>query len=52
MKRFVEVGKRAFELKILQRDPPLQQRTGLKIADKVNSATWDFDPKTVKITAK
>jgi sulfonate transport system substrate-binding protein len=52
MKRFVEVGKRAFELKILQRDPPLQQRTDLKIAEKVDAATWDFDPKTVKITAK
>ena len=52
MKRFEEVGKRAFELKILQKDPPIQARTDLKIADKVDAATWDFDPKTVKIIAK
>lgn len=52
MDRFLEVAKRAFELKILQRDPPLRQRTDTKIAEKVDAATWDFDPKTVKITAK
>jgi sulfonate transport system substrate-binding protein len=52
MKRYVEVGKRAYELKILQRDPPLQEKTDTKIAEKVDAATWDFDPKTVKIIAK
>jgi sulfonate transport system substrate-binding protein len=52
MKRFVEVGKRAYELKILQRDPQVQQHTDTKIAEKVDAATWDFDPKTVKIIAK
>jgi sulfonate transport system substrate-binding protein len=52
MKRFEEVGKRAFELKILQRDPPIQAKTDQKIAQKVDAETWNFDPKTVKIIAK
>lgn len=52
MSRFLDVAKRAFDLKILQREAPLRQRTDTTIAEKVDAETWDFDPKTVKILAK
>jgi sulfonate transport system substrate-binding protein len=51
-KTFFATGRQAFELKILQKDPPMQDNTDTTIADKVDAMTWEFNPKTVKILVK
>jgi ABC-type nitrate/sulfonate/bicarbonate transport system substrate-binding protein len=49
LQRYLGLGKRAFELKIFPKDPPLSQKTDLTVAKELDATPWDFDPAKVKI---
>jgi ABC-type nitrate/sulfonate/bicarbonate transport system substrate-binding protein len=49
LERYLELGKRAGELKIYPQPPPVQQKLDLSAAKKVDAETWQFDPASVKI---
>jgi len=48
--RYFGLGKQAYDLKIFAAAPPLQQKTDLSIAKKVDASAWSFEPATVKMT--
>ena len=49
LERYLELGRRAGELKIYPVAPPVQQRLDLSAAKKVDGETWDFDPEAVRL---
>lgn len=49
LERYLELGRRAGELKIYPVAPPVQQKLDLAAAKKVDGETWNFDPATVKL---
>ena len=48
LERYLELGRRAGELKIYPVPPPVQQKLDLSAAKKVDGETWSFDPEAVK----
>ena len=49
LERYLELGRRAGELKIYPAPPPVQQKLDLSAAKKVDSEAWDFDPEAIKL---
>src|SRR5215471_10909904 len=49
LERYLELGRRAGELKIYPVPPPVQQKLDLSAAKKVDGETWNFDPEAVKL---
>jgi ABC-type nitrate/sulfonate/bicarbonate transport system substrate-binding protein len=49
LERYLELGRRAGELKIYPVPPPVQQKLDLSAARKVDGETWSFDPEAVKL---
>lgn len=49
MERYLRVAEEAYKLKIFPKPADLKKFIDDSIARKVDSATWDFDPSTVKI---
>ena len=49
LERYLELGRRAGELKIYPVPPPVQQKLDLLAAKKVDGETWNFDPEAVKL---
>jgi sulfonate transport system substrate-binding protein len=48
LERYLELGRRAGELKIYPVPPPVRQKLDLSAAKKVDGETWSFDPEAVK----
>jgi sulfonate transport system substrate-binding protein len=48
LERYLELGRRAGELKIYPVPPPVQLKLDLSAAKKVDGETWSFDPEAVK----
>jgi ABC-type nitrate/sulfonate/bicarbonate transport system substrate-binding protein len=48
LERYLELGRRAGELKIYPVPPPVQQKLDLAAAKKVDGETWNFDLEAVK----
>jgi ABC-type nitrate/sulfonate/bicarbonate transport system substrate-binding protein len=49
LERYLELGRRAGELKIYPVAPPVQQKLDLSAAKKVDGETWNFDPGAVRL---
>lgn len=49
MKRYLNLGNRAYELKIYPVSPPLAQKTDMSYAKKVDASATSFDPASVKV---
>jgi hypothetical protein len=49
LERYLELGRRAGELKIYPMAPPVQQKLDLSAAKKVDGETWNFDPEAVRL---
>ncbi len=47
--RYKDVAKFAFENKVTQRLSPIEQKTDLTVARKLDSSPWPFDPASVKV---
>lgn len=47
--RYKDVAKFAFDNKVTPRLSPVEQKTDLSVARKLDAAPWAFDPKTVKL---
>jgi ABC-type nitrate/sulfonate/bicarbonate transport system substrate-binding protein len=49
LERYLELSRRAGELKIYPVAPPVQQKLDLSAAKKVDGETWNFDPEAVRL---
>ena len=49
LERYLELGRRAGELKIYPVAPPVQQKLDLSAAKKVDGETWNFNPGAVRL---
>jgi sulfonate transport system substrate-binding protein len=49
LERYFGLAQQAADLKIFPKLPPLRERTNLSLAERVDAATWSFDPATVKV---
>jgi len=49
LQRYYGIGKRAAELKIFPKEPPLSARVDFSAATRVEANPWAFDPKAVKV---
>lgn len=47
--RYLGLGKQAAELKIYPAVPPLETKTDMSVAEKLDKTPWSFDPKAVKV---
>ena len=47
--RYKDVARFAFDNKVTPRLSPVEQKTDLTVARKLDAAPWNFDPKTVKV---
>lgn len=47
--RYLGLGKQAAELKIYPAVPPLEKKTDMSVAEKLDKAPWSFDPTAVKV---
>jgi ABC-type nitrate/sulfonate/bicarbonate transport system substrate-binding protein len=47
--RYLGLGKQAAELKIYPAVPPLEKKTDMSVAEKLDKAPWSFDPVAVKV---
>ncbi|MEO8204291.1 MAG: hypothetical protein ABI630_10525, partial [Betaproteobacteria bacterium] len=47
--RYKDVAKFAFDNKVTPRMSPVEQKTDLTVAKRLDAAPWAFDPKTVKL---
>jgi sulfonate transport system substrate-binding protein len=49
MKRYMGLAEQAYELKIYPARPPLDRKTNMSYAEKVDRESWSFDPSNVKV---
>lgn len=49
LKRYLDIAKKAHELKIYPTEPGLQNKLDLAAAKKLDATAWVFDPKSVKL---
>lgn len=49
MRRYLELGKLAYALKVFPKDPPLKDKTDMSAARKVDASPWTFDLSAVKL---
>ena len=47
--RYLGLGKQAAELKIFPAVPPLEKKTDMSVAERLDKTPWAFDPATVKV---
>jgi sulfonate transport system substrate-binding protein len=47
--RYFGLAQQASDLKIFPKLPPLRERTNLSLAERVDAATWSFDPNAVRV---
>ncbi|MBR1125457.1 NrtA/SsuA/CpmA family ABC transporter substrate-binding protein [Bradyrhizobium lablabi] len=47
--RYLGLGKQAAELKIYPAVPPLEKKTDMSVAERLDKTPWSFDPKAVKV---
>lgn len=45
--RYLGLGKQAAELKIYPAVPPLEKKTDMSVAERLDKMPWSFDPKAV-----
>jgi ABC-type nitrate/sulfonate/bicarbonate transport system substrate-binding protein len=49
MRRYLDLGKLAYALKVFPKDPPLKEKTDMSAARKVDASPWTFDLSAVKL---
>lgn len=49
LERYFGLGRQAYALKIFPSAPPLQQKTDLNLAKKVDASAWSYEPASVKV---
>lgn len=47
--RYFGLGRQAAELKIYPAVPPLEKKTDMSVAERLDKSPWSFDPKAVKV---